>query len=122
MRVPQAIALGPGGGKADIYLVVQVLDDPNYERKGDDLHTIIAIDLYKAVLGGDVKIPTLSGNVVLLIPPGTQPEQIFRLAGRGMPHLKNPSEHGDMFVRIKVNLPRKLTTRQRELFQQLSQS
>ncbi len=61
----------------------------------------------------------MAGNVLLTIPPGTQPGQTFRLAGKGMPKLRNPQEHGDLFVRLKVQLPRNLTPQQRELFEKL---
>lgn len=122
IRMPEAIANGPQGGRGDLYLVVRVADDPNYERKGNDLYMDVPIDLYTAVLGGEVTIQTLSGNVVLTVPPGTQPGQTFRLAGRGMPQLKNPQIRGDLLVRAKVRIPRNLTPHQRELFQQLAGS
>ena len=78
------------------------------------------IDLYTAVLGGEVTVPTLTGNVMLTIPVGTQPEQTYRLTGRGMPHLKQPTTHGDLLVRVKVKLPRKLSPSQKKLFEELA--
>jgi curved DNA-binding protein len=110
----------PSGQKGDLYLVIKVLDDKRYERKGDDLYMDVNVDLYTAVLGGEVTVQTLSGNVVLTIPPGTQPGQTFRLAGRGLPHLKKPEEHGALYAQVKVNLPRKLSEQQRELFEKLA--
>jgi curved DNA-binding protein len=121
VRVADAMTTS-AGQKQDLYLVIQVADEPAFERKSDDLYTTISVDLYTAVLGGEVTVPTLSGNVVLTIPPGAQPDQTFRLAGRGMPHLKSPSVHGDLFVKIKVKLPRSLTPDQKELFQKLAKS
>lgn len=121
VRVANALS-DSAGGTHDLYLVMEVAQDPRFERKGDDLYTNIQIDLITAVLGGEVSVPTLSGNVRLSIPNGTQPEQLFRLAGRGMPHLKNPTQHGDLFARAKVKIPRELTPRQTELFQQLARS
>lgn len=121
VRVADAMTAA-AGQKQDLYLVIQVADDPAFERKGNDLHTTIPVDLYTAVLGGEATVPTLSGNVVLTIPPGAQPDQTFRLAGRGMPHLKSPSTHGDLLVRIKVKLPRNLSQAQKELFQKLAKS
>ena len=79
------------------------------------------IDLYTAVLGGETTVDTLSGKVVLTVPPGTQSGQSFRLAGRGMPHLRAPEKRGDIIVRIKVDIPRNLTAEQRKLFQQLAE-
>ena len=111
--------LGENNQETLIYLVVDVTPDVRFERKGTDLYTDVSIDLYTAVLGGQVNVPTPSGDVVLTIPAGTQPGQAFRLAGRGMPALRNPQSMGDLFARIKVQLPRQLTTRQRELFEQL---
>lgn len=113
---------GAAPGETDIYLVVEVLPDKNYEIKGDDLYSETTIDLYTAVLGGETKVQTPAGQVVLKIPPGTQPGQTFRLAGRGMPKLRNPQEHGDLFVKAKVQLPRQITPHQRALFEQLRQS
>jgi len=111
--------IGPDGQRSDLYLVIEVLPDPRFERKDDDLYTEVTIDLYTAVLGGQVTVPTLSGNVILTIPPGTQPGQTFRLSGRGMPNLRNPQKHGDLYVKVKVELPRSLTPQQRALFEQL---
>jgi curved DNA-binding protein len=122
IRVPASVDDSATGRKQDLHLVIQVANDPRFERKGDDLYTAVPVDLFSAVLGGEVTVPTLSGNVVLTIPAGTQPEQVFRLASRGMPHLKEPSKFGDLFVRIQVKIPRNLTERQKELFKQLARS
>jgi curved DNA-binding protein len=108
------------GAHQDLYLVVNVTPDSQFERKRDDLYTEVGVDLYTAVLGGNVKVPTLSGNVVLTVPPGTQPGQKFRLSGRGMPLIKNPTRHGDLYVVAKVQIPRSLTEKERQLFEELS--
>jgi curved DNA-binding protein len=118
VRVADAVP-ATQGQKGDLYLVIKVMDDPHFERKGEDLYTDASLDLFTAVLGGETTVPTMSGNIVLTIPPGTQPGQTFRLTGRGMPHLKKPGAQGDLFVRIKVSIPRNLTPKQQELFQQL---
>jgi curved DNA-binding protein len=107
----------PEGG--DIYLVIAVAPDSLFERKGADLYTDVAIDLYTAVLGGQTRVPTPGGDVVLTIPADTQQGQTFRLAGRGMPHLRDPKDHGDLLARMKVNIPRQLTSKQLALFEQL---
>lgn len=121
VRVPNAIST-PNGQKGDLYLLINVADDPRFERRGNDLYTDVPVDLYTAVLGGEITVPTLSGNVVLTIPPGTQPGQTFRLGGRGMPHLKNQQAYGDLYVRAKVRLPKNLDQRQKELFQELAKT
>ncbi len=110
---------GRGGTASDIYLVIEVAPDNRFERKGDDLYTDVTIDLYTAVLGGEVSVGTLSGNVVLTIPAGTQPGQSIRLAGKGMPKLRSAGSYGDLYARIKVSLPRQLTNEQKQLFAQL---
>ena len=121
IRVPDALSSN-NGQKADLYLVVKVAEDPRFERRGHDLYTDVTVDIYSAVLGGEVTVPTLSGNVVLSIPAGTQPGQTFRLSGRGMPHLRDPQKQGDLYARLKVQIPRDLTPRQRELFEELAKS
>ncbi len=108
------------GSMADLYLVVNVAPDPRFEREGDDLYTEVPVDLYTAVLGGEVKVPTLKGDVYLRIPPGTQCGQTFRLRGRGMPRLKRPDQYGDLYVRIKVLIPKDLTPEEEKLFRQLA--
>ncbi len=122
VRMKGAAASPQTGRPQDLYLVVEVLSDPRFERKEDDLYTDVSIDLYTAVLGGNVKVPTLSGEVLLTIPEGTQPGQTFRLSGRGLPHLTAAATFGDLYARIKVNLPRNLTQRQKSLFEQLRQN
>ncbi len=122
VRMAGAGPAGPNGKPSNIYLVIDVLPDPRFEREGDNLYTDVTTDLYTAVLGGETKVPTPDGTVVLTIPAGTQPGQSFRLSGRGMPNLRQPSTHGDLFARIKVQIPRNLSTDQRELFEQLAQN
>ncbi len=107
----------PGGG--DIFLVIEVAPDSQFERKSDDLYTEVAIDLYTALLGGQANVNTLSGPVVLTIPAETQPGQSIRLAGRGMPHLREPHTFGDLYAKIKVTLPRRLTAQQKALIEEL---
>ena len=112
---------GPGKG-SDLYLIVEVLPDSRFSRDGHDLTTEIKIDLFTAVLGGAVKVSTLSGDVTLTIPAGTQPGQMIRLAGKGLPALRQPNSFGNLYVRIKVELPKNLTAGQRELFEKLKNS
>jgi curved DNA-binding protein len=119
LRLKGAGPRGARGQTSDVYLVVKVSPDPRFERKRDRLYTDVSIDLYTAVLGGETVISTLSGDVVLQIPPGTQPGQTFRLKGRGMPNLKQKTKYGDLFATIQVELPKKLTSQQRKLFEQL---
>jgi curved DNA-binding protein len=122
IRVPAAGRAGADGKPSDLYLVLDVADDPAFERDGNNLHTQITIDVFKAILGGEVEVTTLAGKVLLTIPPGTQPEQVFRLAGRGMPLLKEPGKKGDLYVLVKVQIPKGLNARQKSLLEQASKS
>ncbi|MHC1578908.1 MAG: DnaJ C-terminal domain-containing protein [Dehalococcoidia bacterium] len=107
-----------GGSKGDLYLIVKVLPHELFERKGDDLYAEVSVPLATAVLGGEVRLPTLNGNLSLKVPPETQNGKVFRLAGKGMPKLGN-SDHGNMFAKVKVVLPTKLTEEERKLFERL---
>lgn len=111
---------GAGPNGLDLYLIVQVADDSRFERRGNDLHTTAAIDVFTAILGGEAEVETLEGRVKLNIPAGTQPEQVFRLAKRGMPHVRDQKDKGDLFVKIKVQIPKYLSSKQRELLEQAS--
>lgn len=120
VRMAGAGPAGPDGRPSDIYLNIGVTPDPRFERKGDDLYTDVTVDLYTAVLGGEARVQTLDGTVVLTIPAGTQGGQSFRLSGRGMPQLRNSKTHGDLYARAKIQVPRNLTDEQRKLFEQLA--
>jgi curved DNA-binding protein len=122
VRVANVVPTGTAGQKGDLYLVIQVAEDPRFGVKGNDLHTEVTIDLFTAVLGGEVTIPTLSGNVVLTIPEGIQPGQSIRLAGRGLPRLNSSANSGDLYAHIKIKIPNNLTQRQKELFQELKRA
>ena len=110
------------GQTSDLYLVVKVLPDARFVVEGDDLTTEVKLDLYTAVLGGVVKVFTFAGDVNLTIPPGTQPGQVFRLTGRGMPLLKSPQNFGNLYVRVKLEIPKNLSAAQRDLFEKLKNS
>lgn len=120
IRVAEAYS-STDGRKGDLFLLIQVAEDARFTPHKDDLNTKIDIDLYTAVLGGEVAVQTISGNVVLTIPPGTQPGAKFRLVGQGMPRLKNPDTRGDLFVNVNIKIPRNLSPRQRELFRELAE-
>ena len=102
----------------DLYLIVEVEPDARFERQGDDLRGSATVDVFTAMLGGEAQVETLNGTVKLKIPAGTQPEQVFRLAGRGMPRLKSTQNKGDLFVRLKVRVPKELTEKQKSLLEE----
>lgn len=107
-----------GGGKGDLYLVVKLLPHRLFEHKGDDLYTEVSVPLAVAMLGGEVRFPTLNGNLSLRIPPETQNGKVFRLAGKGMPGLGS-ADYGNMFAKAKVVLPTDLTEEEKRLFERL---
>jgi curved DNA-binding protein len=112
---------GPGQQPGDLYLVVALQPHKTFERDGDDLRMDVPVDLYTAVLGGEARIQTLNGDVVLTIPPETQSGKVFRLTGRGMPRLREPNTHGDLYARVVVKIPTHLTEQERRLFAQLAE-
>ncbi len=112
-------AMGRGGPRGDLYVVVRMRPHSIFERKGDDLATEVGVPLEDAVLGGEVEVPTLAGKLVALtIPPLTQNGRVFRLKGLGMPRL-DAKGRGDLLVRARVVLPERLSQRERELFEKL---
>lgn len=111
-----------GGPNGDLYITFNIPVDPNFERIGDDLKTKVSIDLYTAVLGGDVKVNTLDGSVNLKVKPETQNGTTVRLKGKGFPVYKKEGQSGDLFVTYEVKLPTGLTDKQKELFEQLKNS
>jgi curved DNA-binding protein len=122
IRVPAAGPARADGNSSDIYLVLNVAGDPVFERDGNNLHTQVTIDIFKATLGGEAEVKTMAGKVLLTIPPGTQPDQVFRVAGRGMPQLKSPETKGDLYVRVKLQVPRQLNARQKSLLEEAARS
>ncbi|WP_080780105.1 DnaJ C-terminal domain-containing protein [Chryseobacterium phocaeense] len=111
-----------GGPNGDLYITFNIPADPAFERIGDDLKTKVSIDLYTAVLGGDVKVNTLNGSVSLKVKPETQNGTTVRLKGKGFPVYKKEGQSGDLFVTYEVKLPTHLTDKQKELFEQLKNS
>jgi curved DNA-binding protein len=109
-----------GGPPGDLFLVIQVQPDNTFTRQGVNLEAALPVDLYTAILGGEVKILTPDGKYVLLtIPPQTQNNNRIRLKGKGMPTLGKSSERGDLVARIQVLLPENLTAKEIELFNNL---
>ncbi len=111
---------GVGGGQSgDLYLAVEVEPDSRFERDGDSLTVDVKVDMFTALLGGEVEVPTLSRPIKLKIPAGTQSARKFRLGGKGMPLLNQTDKFGDLYARILVTVPESLTPEQRELVEQL---
>ncbi len=109
-----------GGTNGNLILTFEILEDSEFKRKGNDLYKSCEIDLYKAVLGGEVIIHTLSGQSKVKIMAGIQNGALIRLKGKGFPIYKKENEMGDLFVSIKVKIPTNLNSEQKELFTKLS--
>lgn len=110
-----------GGSPGDLLLIIHVLQDPVYERKGDDLYTDVKVDLYTAVLGGKASIKTFKGNINLNIPKEAQSGKVLRLQGLGMPKYGKTNEFGDMYAKIIVETPVNLSEKELKLFKELSE-
>jgi DnaJ-class molecular chaperone len=107
-----------GGPAGDLYFVINVRPDPRFERRGDDLFTRLTAPLATFVLGGEVRVPTPDGRrLALKVPAETQDGRVFRLRGQGMPHLGRPEQRGDLNAEVHVQLPKRLSSRQRELLE-----
>lgn len=111
-----------GGPNGDLYITFNIAEDKDFKREGDNLRSSVEIDLYTAVLGGDVTIHTLDGSVNLKVKPETQNGTTVRLKGKGFPVYKKDGQFGDLYVTYTVKIPTNLTEKQKELFQQLKNS
>ncbi|HBR13074.1 MAG TPA: molecular chaperone DnaJ [Chryseobacterium sp.] len=111
-----------GGPNGDLYITFNISEDKDFKREGDNLRTSVEIDLYTAVLGGNVTIHTLDGSVNLKVKPETQNGTTVRLKGKGFPVYKKDDQFGDLYVTYTVKIPTNLTEKQKELFQQLKNS
>jgi curved DNA-binding protein len=109
-----------GGPPGDILLKIEVLPNRLFTRRANNLHSEVPVGLYTALLGGKVRVPTITGSVWLTIPPETQPGRSFRLRGQGMPLLRDPDKHGDLLAKVQVILPQRLSEREKELFRELA--
>ena len=111
---------GPSGGPSgDLYIFLQVKDDPKFRREGPEIYSDAAVSYLDAVLGVSLQCPVIDGEVTIKVPPGTQPGQVMRLKGNGAPKLGNPTSRGDHYVTIKVEIPKELSREEEELVEKL---
>jgi curved DNA-binding protein len=111
-----------GGPAGDLYIKFVVANHPIFKRSGNDLNMTVEIDLYTAVLGGEVMVETLNGKVKLKVVPETQNGTKIRLKGKGAPVYKKEGEFGDLYVTYHIKIPTNLTEKQKALFTELSKS
>ncbi|HBG69912.1 MAG: molecular chaperone DnaJ [Bacteroidetes bacterium GWF2_43_63] len=109
-----------GGPNGDLYITFTIANNPQYKRLGNDLYTTVNLDLFKAVLGGEITIATLGGKVMLKVKPETQNGSKIKLTGKGFPVYKSEGKFGDLIITYSINIPKNLTPKQRELFEELS--
>lgn len=114
---------GPGvnGGPAgDLYIAFVVADDPRFKRNGSDLHATVKLDLYAAVLGGEVTVDTLNGKVKIKVKPETQNGTKVKLKGKGLPVYKREGQFGDLYITYDIQIPVSLTEKEKQLFEELA--
>ena len=118
-RIPSEGHSGPfGGPRGDLVVIAHVHDDHVFTRKGDNVYCEVAMTIIEAVLGARVMVPGVDGELSLAVPPGTQSGHVVRLRGKGMPRLSGGGR-GDLYVTLRVEIPRDLDTRTQELFREL---
>lgn len=109
-----------GGPSGDLYVVINVEPHPFFKRKGNDLHCEVPISFVQAVLGGEIEVPTIDENASVRIPAGTPSGRVFHLRGKGVPKLGGYGK-GDQFVTVFIDVPKKLTARQKELLAEFAE-
>ncbi len=119
VKTGSKVRLGGQAGGADLFLKINILPDPVFKRKGDDLFMEVPVDLYTAILGGEVGINTMTRTIRLTIPEGSDSGKRFRLKGLGMPTIKDPTRFGNLYVTIQVTIPKNLTAVEKDKFREI---
>ena len=113
------VRLSGQAGGGDLYLRIKVLPHATFTRQGDDLRVRVPVDIYTAILGGEVSVPTLEKPVRLTVPEGTDSGKVFRLKGLGMPNLRKKDSHGDLYATVELKLPQHLTPAEKDKVREL---
>jgi molecular chaperone DnaJ len=109
-----------GGPPGDLFVELQVASDPKFRRDGINIHSDFTISYLQAILGSQLEVETVDGPHEIIIPPGIQPETVITLEGKGVPRLGNEVSRGDHLIRIKVDIPTKVSSEERELLEKLA--
>ncbi len=109
-----------GGPKGDLYIQFSIVNNTKFKRDGDNLYTTLDLDLYKALLGGQIMVDTFDGKVKLTIKPETKNGTRVKLKGKGFPKYKKEGQFGDLYVTFNLKTPTNLSTKEKELFQELA--
>jgi molecular chaperone DnaJ len=110
----------PGAPAGDLYVLIQLDKHSLFERNGSDLHCRVPLAFAQAALGTDIDVPTLAGKETFAVPRGTQPGEVFRLRGKGMPDPRG-GVRGDLLLHVRIDVPKKLTKKQEELLRELAE-
>ncbi|MFO8129438.1 MAG: J domain-containing protein [Bacteroidales bacterium] len=122
LRVRGKGGAGAGGGKrGHLYIKVRVKPDRMFERKGNDLHTRMDVDLYTAILGGKSTLQTMDRTLSVTLPPETKNGHVFRIKGKGMPVYGKKDTYGDLYARVNILIPGNLSEKEKELFRKLKE-
>ena len=108
-----------GGGRGDLFVHMNVNPHRTFRRRGQDLRCAVTVDVTRAVLGDEIEVPTIDGKAKMKIPAGTQPNTVFRLKGKGMPSVRT-KQMGDEFVEVRVEVPKRLSMKEKKLFSELA--
>ena len=117
LRLKSEGCSAPGAGRGDLYVYLIVNSHPLFEREGDNIRCKVKVSLIKAILGAQIEVPTLYGNVDMKVPSGTQPNTVFRLRDKGIANLRTRSR-GDQLVNIEIEIPRRLSSKEKKLIEQ----
>jgi len=109
-----------GGPNGDLYITFLVKNNTQFKREGNNLHLDVDLDLYTAMLGGEILVATFTGKVKLKVAPGTQGDTMVKLKGKGFPVYKKQNQYGDLYITYRLKLPIDLSEREKELFTELS--
>ncbi len=111
-----------GAPAGDLYIVVSLKPHPIFTREGADLHCTMPVTFPQAAMGAEVEAPTLTGRVRIKIPPGTEGGKVFRLRGHGVPDVRNHGQKGDLYVKVRIAVPKKMTAHQQKLLREFAES
>jgi molecular chaperone DnaJ len=109
-----------GAPPGDLYIITEVQPHPYFDRRGDDLYTIVPITVTEAALGAKIEVPTLDGRSLLRVPPGTNSGQKLRLREKGVPSVRRHGHRGDLYVELQVVVPKPVDERVRNLLRELA--
>ena len=111
-----------GGPNGDLLITFKIIRHPVYKREGSDLYMTVDLDLFTAILGGEITLDTLDGKVKLKVKPETQNGSKVKLTGKGLPVYKQESSHGDLYITYSIRIPTNLTEKQKAMFAELAKT